>query len=263
MAARRSPDDEGGASSPAFLRPAFKPWLGFDARSGLILLGLFSAVRVALVLQANVTRSYGPVSILFVAMALTPLLLLTRPGRERMGVAWRPRLSAVLAGLVLGAGCCAAMILSANALFGLGEDNAFLYVAGTYSGLPPVMSDTARLILFGVFALIGMTLSPIGEELFYRGLVHECFVGKLGERGAACLDAAAFALVHLAHFGIVWRAAGWVLLPLPALWWFCGMFVTALGFGWARRSSGSVLGAIAAHSAFNLLMTAWIFFGLL
>jgi hypothetical protein len=255
--------DSQAAAPPAFLRPSFQGWLGLDPRSGWILLGLFSFTRVALVLQANVTRSYALVSLLFVVMALTPPLLLGRPGRERIGLTWRLRPLGLLAGIVLGAGCCAAMIVSANLLFGLGENNAFVYVAGSYSGLPPVMGESERLILFGIFALIGMTFSPLGEELFYRGLVHECFAGKAGEARAACIDAAAFALVHLGHFGLVWTAAGWVLLPLPALWWVCGMFLTALAFNWSRRASGSIVGAVAAHAAFNLAMTAWIFFGIL
>ncbi|HEX8468034.1 MAG TPA: CPBP family glutamic-type intramembrane protease [Allosphingosinicella sp.] len=255
--------DSQAAAPPAFLRPAFRGWLGLDSRSGWILLGLFSSVRVFLVLNANATRNYALVTLLFVVMALTPLLLLDLRGRARIGLTWRLRPYGLLMGIMLGATCCAAMILSANLLFGIGEDNAFVYVAGSYSGLPPVMSDAQRLILFGVFALIGMTCSPIGEELFYRGLVHECFAGKAGEGGAACIDAAAFAIVHLAHFGLVWTAAGWVLLPLPALWWLCGMFVAALAFNWSRRASGSVLGAVAAHAAFNLLMTAWIFYGIL
>ncbi|HEY0026798.1 MAG TPA: CPBP family intramembrane glutamic endopeptidase [Allosphingosinicella sp.] len=246
-----------------FVRPAFRGWLGLTVKTGWILLALFSVIRVGLVLHANVTRNYALVSLLFVIMASTPLILLRRPGRERIGIIWRPRLSGLIIGIALGASCCAAMLLSAHMLFGSGEDNAFVYIAATYTGLPPVMTDTQRWIYFGVFALIGMTLSPIGEELFYRGLVHECFVGRMGERRAGCIDAAAFALVHLAHFGLVWRAAGWALLPLPAVWWLAGMFLTAIAFNWSRRASGSVLGAIAAHSSFNLLMTAWIFFGLL
>ncbi|HEX8308226.1 MAG TPA: CPBP family intramembrane glutamic endopeptidase [Allosphingosinicella sp.] len=255
--------DSQAAPPPAFLRPAFRGWLGLDPRSGWILLGLFSFARVVLVLHANVTRSYALVSLLFIAMALTPLILLGSAGRQRIGLTWRLRPLGLLAGILLGAICCAAMIVSANLLFGVGEHNAFVYLAGSYTGLPPAMSDSQRLILFAVFALIGMTLSPIGEELFYRGLVHECFAAEAGEGRSACIDAAAFALVHLAHFGLVWTAAGWALLPLPALWWLAGMFLTALAFNWSRRSSGSVLAAVAAHGAFNLLMTAWIFFGIL
>jgi membrane protease YdiL (CAAX protease family) len=250
------------APPPTDFRRPFRRWFAFDVRTGLILLALFGMTRFALVMMANVTRDYGLVSVFFLAMALTPLLLLTRSGRARIGLNWRPRLKGLGLGVLLGAGCCAAMIATAALLFGQGEDNAFVYVARTYSALPDGMSDSLRLIMFAVFALIGMTFSPIGEELFYRGLVHESFVARLGEHRAALVDAAAFAIVHLAHFGLVWRAAGWALLPLPALWWLCGLFATALAFTWARRASGSILGAVAAHAAFNLVMTAWIFYGL-
>ncbi|HEY1072497.1 MAG TPA: CPBP family glutamic-type intramembrane protease [Brevundimonas sp.] len=228
----------------------------------MILLALFSVSRFALVMLANVTGDYGLVSVFFVVMALTPLVLLTRSGRARIGLNWRPRLAGAGLGVLLGAGCCVVLIATAGLFFGSGDDNAFVYVAGTYAALPDQMGGTLRLIMFAVFALIGMSFSPIGEELFYRGLIHESFVARLGENRAACVDAAAFAVVHLAHFGLVWRGAGWVLLPLPALWWLCGMFATALAFTWARRASGSVLGAVAAHAAFNLMMTAWIFYGL-
>ena len=251
------------SSGSVFVRPLFRGWLGLDVRSGWILLALFSVSRVLLVMQANVTHSYTLVSVFFVIMALTPLILLSGEGRRRIGLTWRTRFAGMISAVLLGAACCVAMILSGQWLFGSGEQNAFVYIAGTYSGLPAVMSDKVRWILFGVFALIGMTLSPIGEELFYRGLVHECFAEKIGGWRAACVDAAGFAVVHLAHFGLVWGAMGWVFLPLPALWWLAGMFLTALAFNWSRRSTGSIVGAVAAHAAFNLIMTAWIFFVLL
>lgn len=244
-----------------FRRP-FRSWLGLDVRTGLILLVVFSAVRFALVMQANVTKNYGLVSLLFVAMALAPLILLTRSGRRRIGIR-PPSPLGLVAGLVVGMACCILMAVSAGLLFGAGDANAFVYVAGTYAGLPDPMDDQTRLILFLVFALIGMSFSPIGEELFYRGLVHETFVQRLGERRAALVDAGAFALVHLSHFGLVWGASGWRLLPGPALWWVVGLFATALVFTWARRISRSVFGAVAAHAGFNLIMTAWTFYGVL
>lgn len=234
-----------------------------DVRTGLILLVLFSVVRFGLVLQANVTRSYAFVSIVFVVMALTPLLLLTRDGRRRIGITRPARPSGLVAALMVGALCCGLLIASAGWLFGAGDDNAFVYIAGTYTGLPPAMDDQTRLILFLVAAAIGMSFGPIGEELFYRGLVHESFVGRLGEGRAATMDAGAFALVHLAHFGLVWRATGWTLLPGPAAWWVSGLFLTGLAFSWARRVTGSILGAIVAHASFNLAMTAWIVYGIL
>lgn len=248
-------------SSP-FRRP-FRRWLGFDVRTGLILLILFTVVRFGLVMEANVSRSYALVSVFFVVMALTPLVLLGREGRARIGMSGSPRPLRLLLALFAGAACCGLLILSAEWLFGPGDDNAFRYIAGTYAGLPSPMDDQTRLILFLVFASIGMTFSPIGEELFYRGLVHECFSGWLGHGRAAVVDASAFAVVHLAHFGLIWRATEWTLLPGPAVWWICGLFVTGLVFFQARRAGGSVIGAIVAHAGFNLAMTGWIFYGVL
>ena len=244
-------------------RPLFSQWLGMSPGTGLTLLALFSAARFSLVMQASVTKHYGPVSMLFVIMALTPAILLTRAGRRQIGMVRPSSVGHVVIAFCLGGLACAALVVSAGVLFGSGDSNAFVYVAGTYSGIPAHMSDRMRLILFAVFALIGMTFSPVGEELFYRGLVHQTLTGRVGEIGASLLDAAAFALVHLAHFGLVWRAAGWTFLVGPAIWWVAGLFATGLIFSWARRSSGSVLGAISSHAGFNLAMTAWIFFRVL
>lgn len=248
--------------TPPFRSP-FRRRLGFDVRTGLILLALFTIVRFGLVLEANVSRSYALVSVFFIVMAVTPLVLLGREGRRRIGMTWPARPALLLSALLAGGLCCGVMIVSAEWLFGSGDDNAFRYIAGTYAGLPSPMDDQTRLILFLVFAGIGMTFSPVGEELFYRGLVHESFAARLGEGRAAMVDAAAFALVHLAHFGLIWRVAGWAFLPGPAIWWVGGLFFTALVFYWSRRASGSIVGAIVAHAGFNLAMTGWIFYGVL
>lgn len=250
-------------ASPSPVRSLFRPWLGLDLRTGLVLLLLFSLARLGLVLEANVSRSYALVSIFFLIMAATPVVLLTKAGRRRIGMNWPTRPAWLPPALIAGALCCGLMVISAETLFGAGDDNAFRYIAGTYAGLPSPMDDQTRLILFLVFAAIGMTFSPIGEELFYRGLVHETFAGRFGEWRAAAIDAAAFALVHIAHFGLIWRAGGWTFLPGPAAWWVSGLFVTGLVFFWFRRASGSVAGAIFAHAGFNLAMTAWIFYGVL
>ena len=253
----------GSRDSSALFRPAFRRWAGFDIRTGLILLSLFTVVRFGLVLEANVSRSYALVSVFFVVMALTPFVLLAPEGRRRIGTTWPARPMHLLSAVLAGGLCCGVLIISAEGLFGSGDDNAFRYISGTYAGLPSPMDDQTRLILFLVFAAIGMTFSPIGEELFYRGLAHESFTGRLGEGRAAMVDAAAFALVHLAHFGLIWRVTGWTLLPGAAVWWVCGLFVTGLVFFSARRASGSILGAIFAHAGFNLAMTGWIFYGVL
>ena len=246
---------------PAFRR-VVRGRLGFDIRTGVLLVSVFGAIRVALVLQANVTGSYQAVSIVFVAMAVLPWLLLTKPGRRQVGLVrptrWRWMLPAALAG------SAAALLVFAvfRALWADTVRNAFVYIGGTYTAVPAEVSDSDRAIYFVIFAVIGITFSPIGEELLYRGVAQESFAAKLGTRAAALIDAAAFAVVHLAHFGLVYLAGGWAFLPGPAALWMAAMFGSALVFHSFRVLTGSIVGAIVSHAAFNLTMTAIIFYAL-
>lgn len=81
--------------NPTFRAP-FRRFLAFGVRTGILLLIVFGVVRVALVLQANVTGNYQFVSIVFVAMAVLPWIVLTREGAGGSGSYARPA----------GAGCC-------------------------------------------------------------------------------------------------------------------------------------------------------------
>jgi hypothetical protein len=117
--------------------------------------------------------------------------------------------------------------------------------------------ENNRLTYFVVFSLIGITFSPIGEEILYRGLIHESFAVKTGHYYASMIDSGAFAITHLAHFGIVYVEGKWQFLVLPSILWVLLMFLVSRLFYFARQKTGSILGAIVAHAAFNLTM-AWI-----
>lgn len=69
-----------------YFRRLFRGWGGFNVRTGALLIAFFGVVRVVHVLQANVTGSCQAVSIVFVAMAALPGILLTRHGRRRVGI---------------------------------------------------------------------------------------------------------------------------------------------------------------------------------
>jgi hypothetical protein len=232
-------------------------------RTGIGLLVIFGLVRVFLVLQANVTGSYQMVSFVFVAMIALPFFLLTRKGRGSIGLVRPPRgrwvLPAVAAGIAMALGVHAL----ATALWGHTVSHPFAYIARSYSGMAAAPSPEDRLIYFIIFAVIGMLFSPIGEEFLYRGVAHESFAAQLGDRPAALLDAGAFALTHLAHFGVVYVAGAWVFLPLPALFWVTAMFVASLVFYGFRRLTGSLAGAVAAHAGFNLGMNWAIFYAII
>ena len=252
------------ASAPLeYFRRPFRHTFAFTVRTGLVLVALFTTVRVVLVLQANVTASYQATSIIFVAMILLPVLVLTRAGRQRIGLIRPTRWRWIPVALVAGAACAAAVFGIGTLLYGTSIENPFAYIARSYSAVPTDLTDQSRFIFFAIFAVIGMTFSPIGEELFYRGVVHESLASSWGNRRAAIADASAFAIAHVAHFGIVYVAGVWSFLPVPALLWVAAMFLSALVFYAFRVLSGSLLGAIVAHAGFNLAMNFFIFYVLL
>ena len=245
----------------------FRPFVAhrfrFDWKTGALLITLFTVLRFALVLQANATKSYQAVPYIFVAMLALPFVLLTRAGRQAIGLVWPTRWAGVLLGAMLGIGSCAVLFYVTTFFFGFGEGNSLVYISGSYANLPSVLNEHNRLTYFLIYAGISMGFSPIGEEVFYRGLVHECFARSVGNRNAALVDSAAFALVHVAHFGLVYSGHGWRFLPGPTLLWVTGLFITCLLFSVARAKSGSLVGAMVAHALFNLTMNYFILYRIL
>lgn len=248
---------------PDFYRPFWQRFLNPGWPSGLFLVLLWSIPRFWLVLWANQTGSYQYVSLLFLSMWIAPFVLLSRDGQKAIGIR-RPRnYGWLFAGLIAGIVYCALMFGLSRQVYGLTESNWLFYISGTYSNLPAEMDANARLAFFLIFAGIGMTFSPIGEELFYRGLIHENFKFSFGQSTASLLDSLAFSVVHLAHFGLVYSAGSWKFLFAPALLWVAALFGLCLLFSWFRQRSGSIFGAILAHAGFNVGMNYFIFYHIL
>ena len=143
--------------------------------------------------------------------------------------------------------------------------NWFVYLSRPFHRAAATFGQdpTARLVWFIVSASFGMLFSPIGEEILYRGVVHESFAEKFGDRVASYIDSAAFAITHLAHFGIVYTAMGWRFLPIPATLWVLLMFLSSQVFYFGRIRSRSLFGAMVSHAGFNLAMIYCIFFWVL
>jgi len=241
-----------------FASPLYTP-----LRMGMTLLLLFSVIRFALVLHAARTGNYQYISLIFLLMMVLPFVLLNKEGRQKIGIRrvknWPFFLGAFFMGL-LGSGLLYGIML---VLFGNSEAHAYVYIAGSYQNLPDLMLAGERLQYFFIYCLISMSFSPLGEELFYRGLIHEYFATVLGDLRASYLDSAAFALVHLAHFGIIYQEGQWEWLVMPSFIWMMSLFLLCRVFFIARQKSGSIWGAVAAHAAFNLGMNYFIFFHLL
>lgn len=223
---------------------------------GLFLVLLFGIPRFILVLNSYESGQSQWVSIVFTLMFFTPLLFLKKAGRREMGIRKSTQPLWLLWGFLLGCGMCLLLFAITTLAFGLDISNPFVYIASLAD------TDNGSAIYFLIYMIIIMTFSPIGEELFYRGVVHQAFRERFGEKKASMIDSAAFALTHLAHFGIVYAVGGWKLLPFPALLWLTVMFFTCMVFNRVRRESGSILGAILTHAGFNFGMGFLIFYAL-
>jgi len=236
-------------------------WLRLDWKFGLTLTLVVCAVRFVLTLNANQTGSYGAISQMMILSALTPFIFLSREGLRQIGLVkptrWWWLAGSLLAGVVIATLLWALGIL----LYSTGIDNWYVYIGNSY-GIPDGISAHDRLILFLAMAGTGMIFSPIGEEFFFRGIVHAAFANSFGDRKASLIDASAFAITHLSHFGIVWVSGIWRFLPIPALLWVAGMFGLSLCLFRLRQLAGSIWGAVAGHAGFNFAMIFWIFYGL-
>lgn len=117
--------------------------------------------------------------------------------------------------------------------------------------------STAKLYL--VFTLPALVFSPIGEEIFFRGMLQRSLEEKMSGTASTSIECAAFGVVHLCHHGLAFGAAGVTIRPYSGFLWAFLMFCVALMFAVIRKRSGSLLPAMAAHAAFNMTMNFVIF----
>lgn len=230
---------------------------------------LYTAVIAGLVFAfARAVGMSGPAAyrfvlpLSFVLMMLLPFVFLTKAGRRKMGFVQsnsnRYFFYAVAAGALLAFSCYVLGLV----LYGTSANNWFISIRNSYYN---TFDITGKPIfqLFLIFTIPALIFSPWGEEIFFRGFLHEALNTTLNYNKAAVLDAVFFALIHLFHHGIVKNSKGVIqFFPVSGLLWVLLMFVTAMVFAWLKKQSGSIYPAVVAHLVFNLVMNVTIFYWL-
>jgi len=182
-----------------------------------------------------------------------PWLLSDRHGRHAIGLR-RTSLRWLVLGPLVGLIALATCALAAWLLFDDSETNWFfqhaLALGRAAEGLPEGSSLAQA---FWFLTAPAMVFSPLAEEILFRGYVLKAFSVGFGSAVGLAVQAAAFSMLHLAHYGL--RPLQAELIPL----WLTSMFGVALVLGWLVRRSGSLWPAIAAHAVFNLSMNALTF----
>jgi len=241
------------------LRPIWQKFFAFNWKFGLFLIVTFCIPRFILVLNANATANYRYIGLIMVASALAPFLFLSKYGRKRIGITKPENVKWLFIAFISGLIFSFLLYIAGELIYGNSYENWYRYIGKSYN-IPPQLNQSDKAVLFAIMSFTGMTFSPVGEELFFRGIVHSAFSKSLGERNASIIDGSAFALTHISHFGLVFVNLQWKFLTVPTVMWVLSMFLVSILFIMFRKRSGSILGAIICHSAFNLGMIYCIFY---
>jgi membrane protease YdiL (CAAX protease family) len=99
-----------------------------------------------------------------------------------------------------------------------------------------------------LMAGFGVTLAPMLEELFFRGLFYPLARRTVGVTPAVLLTATLFAFIHGAQLGYAWA-------PLLSI------FVVGVVFTVVRERTGSVASSFLTHCGYNLTLFGLLWFG--
>ena len=241
------------------LRPFWNRIFNFNWKFGLFLILIVCIPRFILVLNANATGNYSSIGLIMVISGIVPFIFLSKYGRKKAGITkplkYKRLLIAFAAGLIVSI----LLYFLGHCLYGNSYENWYAYIGKSYH-IPAGINQTNKAILFGIMTITGMTFSPIGEELFFRGIVHSGFVKSIGENKASLVDSTAFGVTHISHFGLVFINLQWHFLTIPALIWVSCMFLVSILFFIFKKYTGSIVGAMICHAAFNLGMIYCIFY---
>ncbi|MDA0346880.1 MAG: type II CAAX endopeptidase family protein [Verrucomicrobia bacterium] len=200
----------------------------------------------------------------FLLMWFVPWVFLTRPGRRAIGLSLPHGLSWMFLAPVMGAVLALLCYVLGDVLYGSSEQHWFRSVANSFLSDERVLGMPTKQ-MFLMFTIPAVLFSPIGEEILFRGLIHQSVQEKHGWTSAVVVNASLFAGVHLFHHGINRTAGGWTILWVSGFLWFMFMlmFVVSVCFSWLRLRYNSLVPSIVAHSFFNLVMNVTFFYWLL
>ncbi|HYG39177.1 MAG TPA: type II CAAX endopeptidase family protein [Cytophagales bacterium] len=243
------------------LKPFWNRLFQFNWTFGVVLLFAICVPRFIMVLNANMTGKYGSIGIIMTVSAIVPFIFLSKNGREKIGLTLPTNYTWMFYSFIAGILISTVLFIIGRELYSDTINNWYVYIGKSYY-LSEGLNPHDKLIYFLVFATTGMIFSPIGEELFFRGIVHSSFSANFGDKKATIIDSISFALTHLAHFGIVYVSGLWKFLLMPSIFWMLGMFIASLVFTKCKKKTGSIIGAIISHAGFNLSMIYYIFYHL-
>jgi len=226
---------------------------------GTFLLLIICIPRFILVLNANETGNYSIIGLVMFITAIIPFIFLNKHGLQKIGIRKTKKHRLLLFALTAGLVGSFLLLFLGIGLYENSFENWYEYIGKSYN-IPDGISAQDKRTMFIIMAVTGMTFSPIGEEFFFRGIVHASFAKSLGDKKASIIDSLAFALTHISHFGLVFVNNKWDFYLVPAIIWVMSMFIVSVLFFHMIKRTDSIWGAVLCHSGFNLGMIYCIFY---
>jgi membrane protease YdiL (CAAX protease family) len=195
----------------------------------------------------------------FLLMGFLPLIFLNRVGRRAIGLKSVERPLWLIWGALMGGAGALVIFLLGVALYGNSAEHWFVSVRTAYQ-IDPQLAQSPTLIVVLLYTIPAMIFSPIGEEIFFRGMIHEAVNSFGGQARATVVNAVAFGGIHLFHHGLTHDATGLHFLGESAILWVGLMMGMSGLFTLARHCGGAIWPAVVSHAAFNLVMNLTIFY---
>jgi hypothetical protein len=241
-----------------FLRPFWNRTIGLP--------WLASALVLVILASARFYATLGPPTIRFLfllqclVMWALPFILLTGQGRQEIGLRKQGNTVAAMAWSALaGAGSALMVFTVGMALYGESPNNWCVSIRDSFR-LNELRGSMPTAALFVMIALPAMILTPVGEEILFRGLIQQAFSRRWNATVATVVNTFSFGLIHL-HVHGIWRdGAGMHVRFVSSTLMVVLMAGTSYVFTICRLRSGSLWTAMVAHSVCNLVMIAAIFF---
>jgi membrane protease YdiL (CAAX protease family) len=111
-----------------------------------------------------------------------------------------------------------------------------------------VITPTNAWQFFPIAALGYSSLSPLSEELFYRGVLLKAFESKFSRPWANVLQALLFGFIHLAYFWLIEFDLALVYTMIPFI------VIAGMLYGWVAQRTESVWSSVIVHGFLNFLL---------
>jgi len=236
----------------AFLKPFWTHTFGPPWRVSLLLLAVLEGVRYFAVFSP-----YPAQALFFLQYAATwavPFIFLTSNGRFQIGLRERGASFRSLGlGALAGAAYALPVFVLGMVLYGDSPDNWCISLRD-YMRLNELRGVMHPAAVFALFSVPAILFAPIGDEILFRGLIHQAFERRWNRIAATAVNCTAYGFTYL-YFHAIWMDGSGIHFRLiSGLLSVVLLMGAGVVFTVCRLLCGSLWAAVAAHAAFNLTM---------